>query len=203
MWDRFPVLKRADSWKQPLKSDRAKVHTLIGITSWAGLKWVPLMHYHVCIYSHLEKVHHCWHKYLCILVSLSSEIQNFPSLFYDLGNFSASTLSVSENQFFLFHSIYLILIELISNGIYQLNRNETEIQTIHFCFNFPEHSLLFQFFIMWVCTVGSRKSPSFSHRDHCDMHTLGHVKLVTTRSYPAPCSINSWQHTYLSVVKME
>lgn len=58
---------------------------------------------------------------------------------------SASTLSVSENQFFLFCSIYLILKELISNGIYQLNRNETKIQIIHFCFNFPEDSFLFQF----------------------------------------------------------
>lgn len=83
------VLKKADPWKQHLKSDRAKVH-LIGTTSWAGLKWIPLMNYHVCIYTDLEKLHNCWHKYLCILLSLSSEIQNFPRLFYDFGNFSPS-----------------------------------------------------------------------------------------------------------------
>lgn len=84
------VLRKADSWKQHLKSDRVKVHTLTGTTSWAGLKWIPLVHYHGCIYPHLEKVHRCQHKYLCILLLLPSEIQSFSSLFYDLGIFSPS-----------------------------------------------------------------------------------------------------------------
>lgn len=49
---------------------------------------------------------------------------------------SQHIISKRNPFFFLFSPVYLILIELTSKGIYQLNSNETEIQSVHFCFSF-------------------------------------------------------------------